>query len=88
MVTIQNESLDSTTWYLDSGATCHISPRKEWLTSYKTLNPPLVIYIGDDGQTQSYGSGTAQINLKNGEVTHIHEVLHVPDLAKNCNKLQ
>lgn len=83
IVTEETNSNNSLTWYLDTGATCHMTPIKTWFISYKYLNPPLIIYTGDDAQHEAIGRGTVQIKLKNGDITNIQDVLHVPTLAKN-----
>lgn len=83
MATHITESFNFRTWYLDSGATSHMTPKKQWFISYKPFNPPMIIYTGDDAKHKAIGTGTIQFELKNGKLQNIHNVLHVPDLARN-----
>jgi hypothetical protein len=54
---------------------------KEWYISYQHLTL-LIIYIGD-AEYQAIDKGIIQIERKNGNTKNIHDVLHVPNLAKN-----
>ena len=83
-VTSNNNQDFQETWYLDSGATQHMSPRRDWFTNFETLPTPKIIYMGDDGQHQAVGIGSLTIQINgSGQVILIKDVLYVPALAKN-----
>jgi hypothetical protein len=72
-------------WYVDSGATQHLSSRKERLNDYTEI-PPRNVYLADNRVIVAKGMGTVRLKLKvNGEERdHIlQDVLHVPDLHGN-----
>jgi len=71
MATVKDHSLDSHTWYLDSGATQHMTPIKEYFMNYTIINPPLKVYSCDDQVHEAIGKGTVQIHLSNRQTTTI-----------------
>jgi len=38
----------TSTWYLDFGATQHVTPNQNWFLTYEKLNSTRPIFIGDD----------------------------------------
>ena len=76
------KSADS--WILDSGASCHITYRCEWLIDYRSSRSKVA--LGDDKQCDVIGTGTVEIRrLVNGEWLDatVENVLYVPELRKN-----
>jgi hypothetical protein len=52
-------SVDTDTWYCDSGATGHITPNKHYFVSYtKFANPETIVLGKKNVQMQAYGQGT------------------------------
>uniref|UniRef100_V9ICD9 Gag-Pol n=1 Tax=Apis cerana TaxID=7461 RepID=V9ICD9_APICE len=47
----------SDVWHIDSGATEHMSNRREWFSSYKKFDTVENIKIGDGKYIQAIGSG-------------------------------
>lgn len=82
MVTTKDESMDLQSWYLDIEATCHTTLQGDWFILYKNLNPPLIIYIGDDAGYKAIGIDIVQIKFKNDDVAKVQDVLHISNLAK------
>ena len=74
---------DDGIWYLDSGATRHVTPHKDWFIDYKLLPKGQTIFVGDDTKCQIKGIGTILILLNNGVFKKITNVLHVPRMTKN-----
>ncbi|XP_029665843.1 uncharacterized protein LOC115237128 [Formica exsecta] len=73
------------TWITDSGASRHMTYRREWLTDLTPLAGELVS-LGNSGQCKVTGSGTVIIDkLVNGkwQQARIEDVLLVPDIKKN-----
>ena len=75
-------------WYLDSSATRHVAPHKDWFIEYTPMSSRKIILVGDDHKCETKGVGTIPIILNNGKYKHIHKVLHVPKMAKNLLSTQ
>jgi hypothetical protein len=67
---------DDDVWYLDLGATCHMTSNKEWFIEYLKFTNEKFVYIGDDSKCQVEGIGTIPIILHNGKYKEIQNVLH------------
>jgi hypothetical protein len=69
--------------------TQHMTPHKEWLNSYKLLDKPLTIYMGDDQQHQVVSIKEIIIHLHFNHITIVNDVMYILALAKNlisiCN---
>jgi transposase InsO family protein len=81
---IKNLSL-SDVWLTDSGASRHISSRREWFTEFKPTSGEF-IRLGDDGECEINGSGRIAIKKLIGNEwfqSSIEDVLYVPKLKKN-----
>ena len=48
-------------WFLDSGATDHMSSRREWFTDYSVKNAPIKVKIGDGSYIEAVGSGNIDV---------------------------
>ncbi|CAN1807780.1 Retrovirus-related Pol polyprotein from transposon TNT 1-94 [Linum perenne] len=68
-------------WVIDSGASFHATPSKEFFTSYKAGYQGKV-YLGDNQPCDVVGKGEVQIKL-NGYVWKLNDVRHIPDLRNN-----
>ncbi|GAX85044.1 hypothetical protein CEUSTIGMA_g12464.t1 [Chlamydomonas eustigma] len=79
---ITSEVLDQV-WIVDSGASSHLTSRRELLQEY-TLLPYATSFVvfGDGVKKPVAGTGTAIIQTKQGTVT-LKNVLHVPDACAN-----
>ena len=83
-----NTNLTKTTgldlsWYLDTGATPHMTFDKLYLAQYKELTTPLDVHLGDNNIKQAQGYGTLTFSLPNNNHLHIHKFHFVPGLTKN-----
>ena len=70
-------------WYLDTGATHHMTYDKKLLAEFKELPTPLEVHLGDDSIREAKGFGTITFNLPNNKHLQIHKVYFVPGLTKN-----
>jgi hypothetical protein len=68
---------------LDTSAIEHLTPQRDWFSTYKPLNPSLSIFMGDNGNQEAIRVGAIPIHLYTGHITKIPNVHHVPHLAKN-----
>jgi hypothetical protein len=57
-------SVDTNTWYCDSGATRHIMTNKHYFVSYtKFANPETLVLGKKNVQMQAYGQGTINVQM-------------------------
>jgi transposase InsO family protein len=72
-------------WYVDSGATQHMTCQKEWFQTFESI-PPRQVALGDDYVLEAVGRGEVLLKLESGdnqELARLTEVLFVPDLTVN-----
>ena len=69
-------------WYLDSGASQHMTPHKEWFESIKPIYGWQVTCANDTSQDIT-GVRHIPIKLDNDKVKYIRDVWYVPELQKN-----
>ena len=74
---------DYDTWYLDTGATHHLTYRRDWLEDYQVLSNQLQVIFGDKGKKSAIGKGTIKIKLSKDHQITVHNVYYVPGLAKH-----
>ena len=75
----------SDVWFLDSGASRHISFKRDWFTDFSGTSGEYVM-LGDDGACEVHSSGTVKIRkFANNEwlSSTIENVRYVPELHKN-----
>ena len=80
-VSVYNEE-----WLLDSGASHHVCPHKEWFSSYQTVNDGCVL-LGDNSPCKTLGFGNIKIKMFDGVIRTLTDVRHVPELKKNLISL-
>ena len=68
-------------WLLDSGASHHVYPHKDWFASYQTVNDGIVI-LGDNHSCKTVGVGSVKIKMFDGVIRTLTYVRHVPELKK------
>lgn len=85
-VALMAESSDTQDWVIDSGASDHMTNRREWFSEYKTLEKPIPVRIGNGDTIFAHGIGEINVlmfdksNWVNG---HLVNVLYVPDIRIN-----
>jgi hypothetical protein len=70
-------------WFVDSGASCHMTGRKEFFTRLQEGGVNLVIELGDDRRYKAQGVGTVTFQRESGKPLWFADVLYVPGLTKN-----
>ena len=74
------------TWYVDSGASEHMSNDEEIMESHEKFLTPEIFRLGDNREVKAHGKGTIVLKINalgkwnNSSLT---DVLYVPSLAKN-----
>ena len=73
--------VDHEAWLIDSGASFHFTPHREWFCEYEKYDGGDV-FLGDDRKARIIGRGKVKLKLQGGRV-RISGVLHIPTLARN-----
>lgn len=77
-------------WCLDSGATSHMSGRKEWFSELVSFNPKLPIRVGNGKIIYAIAKGYVNVRVFDGTTwadKHLDNVLYLPDLKYNLFSL-
>jgi hypothetical protein len=80
--TLSAETNDVDAWFVDSGASIHMTCNNDWYINFKETNNGAHIYLGDDHSYQIKGYGDIPVTLLNGTVRHIGNVVYVPGIKK------
>jgi hypothetical protein len=78
--TVETPSND---WYIDSGASSHMSGVREHFTDHKDPEIRLEIVLGDDTVVRAAGCGTISFMRECMQPLVFKDVLFVPELKKN-----
>lgn len=73
-------------WYMDSGATEHMSCRREWFRNFETLNVPHPVRIGNGEIINAVGRGDIDVLVYDGRAwqqRYLAGVLYVPKMVVN-----
>jgi hypothetical protein len=68
-------------WLIDSGASFHMTPHKEWFYEYEKYNGN--VFLGDDSPKKITEHGRVKFLLNDGMIKTLLSVLHIPSLSKN-----
>ena len=71
---------------IDSGASFHFTPHREWFYAYDTYDGRDV-FLEDDNKARIIGHGKVKLKLQGGRVRTHPIVLHIPALARNLISL-
>lgn len=78
---------DESMWIIDSGATLHVTPRKEFFTSYSSGDFG-VLKMGNDGMSKVIGVGDVCLQTNMGMKLLLRGVKHAPDVRFNLISVQ
>ncbi|KAG8481214.1 hypothetical protein CXB51_025952 [Gossypium anomalum] len=79
LVASVNDSKVSEEWILDSGCTFHMSPNRDWFTTYETVSEGVVL-MGNNASCKIAGVGTIKVKMFDGVVRTLSDVR----AKKNC----
>lgn len=91
MVSVNDESTLQTAWYLDSGATDHMSNQRSWFVNFKRLSQARQVRIGNGKRIPATGEGDVNILAFDGEKwneMHLKSVPYVPEFKYNLFSLR
>ena len=74
--------VDHEAWLINSGASFHFTPHREWFCEYDKYDGGDVL-LGDDRKAKIVGHKKLKLKLQGGRVRTLLGVLHIPALAKN-----
>jgi hypothetical protein len=77
-VSLSTKTDDSYAWFIDSGASIHMSCNRDWFETYHEINNGSNIYLGDDRSHQIKGYGDICVTFPNGQEKQIQNVMYVP----------
>jgi hypothetical protein len=69
-------------WLIESGASFHMTPHREWFYEYEKYDRGNV-FLGNDSRTRIIGRGRFKLRLIDGRIRTLPGVLHIPGMAKN-----
>ncbi|KAH9657232.1 retrovirus-related pol polyprotein from transposon TNT 1-94-like protein [Citrus sinensis] len=81
-ITLAAYAASSSEWILDTRATYHLCPIKEWFTDFRNLESGAIV-MGNDQPCRTMGIGTIRLKMFDGMVRELREVRYVPALKKN-----
>jgi hypothetical protein len=73
---------DHDVWLINSGASYHMTPHREWFSEYEKYDGGDV-FLGDDSTAKILGCGRVKLLLKDGRIRTLPGVLHIPKLARS-----
>ncbi|GJW94200.1 gag-pol polyprotein [Tanacetum coccineum] len=88
-VAVANEGRNFFTdvWLFDTGATFHMTARREWFHQYKPISGGGSVYSCNDHELKIIGIGSIMVKMHDGTVRTIRDVRHVEGLKKNLLSL-
>ena len=75
-------AFQETSWVIDSGASIHATPWKDFLTSY-TFGDFGSVRMGNDGSAKAIGMGDVRLETNNGTALFLKNVKHISDIHMN-----
>lgn len=82
----EEKQLESNIWYLDNGATNHMTGQ---YSKFDKLDKNVTgqVKFGDGSMVQIKGKGSIVLKCKNGETRTLNEVYYIPSLRSNIISL-
>ncbi|KAG8473757.1 hypothetical protein CXB51_035572 [Gossypium anomalum] len=87
LVSSVNDSKVREEWILDSGCTFHMSPNRDWFTTYEIVSKG-VILMGNNASCKIAGVVTIKVKMFDRVVRTLSDMRHVPELKRNLISLR
>ena len=81
--TLLENSVSTGIWYIDSGASAHMTGVREYFSSYREEQMNFQITMGNSTKCTPVGRGSVVFQTEAGTNVRITDVLHVPGLGMN-----
>jgi hypothetical protein len=82
LVCLSSRASSTSVWYIDSGASCHMTGVCEYFIDLTEIED-LEVVLGDDSVVKAVGSGTISFQRESQPPMLVRDVLYVPGLKKN-----
>jgi len=79
--------VDHEAWFIDSGASFHFTPHREWFCEYDKYDGG-DFCLGDDRKARIVGCKKFKLNLQGGRIRTLSGVLHILALVRNMISLR
>ena len=86
LVVANNSAHSTDVWILDSGASYHMCPRRDWFTTYELVDGG-GISMANSSVCEVVGIGSIKVRTHDGKFCTLKEVRHVPSMTKNLISL-
>ena len=83
MSAIAHDAGSKDIWYVDSGASNHMTYHQNWFSEMKEPSKPGYVETGDDTMHPIEHVGDVPLTLEDGKEKYMSDVLHVPTITKN-----
>ena len=70
-------------WYVDLGASNHMTSQGEWFRELKDPKTPGYVETGDDTAHPIAHTRNVPLSMQDGKMKYLQNVLHVPTITKN-----
>ncbi len=70
-------------WYVDFGASNHVTSHGKWFEDTKDLKTPRFVEISDDIPHPITQIGKVPLSMQDGLIKYLKDVLYVPTITKN-----
>jgi hypothetical protein len=74
--------LDNNVWYVDSGASNHMTSHEEWFRDTRDLKTLGFVETSDDTTHPITQIGKVSLSMQDGQTKYLKDVLHVPTITK------
>ncbi|KAJ9565193.1 hypothetical protein OSB04_001159 [Centaurea solstitialis] len=74
---------DDISWWVDSGATCHVCKNLQWFKNFKPIEDGSLLKMGNVATEPIKGLGSVNLVFTSGNCLLLCNVLYVPGLRKN-----
>jgi len=81
--TLTTEEDESDIWFVDSGASSHMTGKKKCFKNFRESNTGVKVYLGDNRGYEIKGHGDFRVPLPDGKIRNISDVWYVPGIKKN-----
>ena len=85
-----SRDIDKSDWWIDSGASQHMTHEKSNLLNYEAFKSPIEIKLADDSIVLSYGKGDVKLAISDdgdNKIIILKDVLYVPNIQNNLFSL-
>jgi hypothetical protein len=83
LIACLSSSASSGVWYIDSGASSHMTGVQDYFSSLKEEEMDLVIEMGNNAKCRAAGHGTVTFQRESGKPLMVRDVLYVSGMTKN-----